>query len=53
MKIDSYSILSPRLQGGRQLSIGDGKLRQDKTILYLESYRVLCTSTFYPNNLKS
>ena len=42
MKIDSFSILSPRLQGGRQLSIGDDvKIRQDKTILYLESYRVL------------
>ena len=27
--------------------------RQDKTILYLEAYTVLCTSTFYPNNLKS
>ena len=27
--------------------------RQDKTMLYLESYTVLCTSTFYPNNLKS
>ena len=24
---------------------------QDKTMLYLESYTVLCTSTFYPNNL--
>ena len=29
------------------------KTRQDKTMLYLESYTVLCTSTFYPNNLKS
>ena len=53
MEIDSYSILSPRLQGGRQLSTGDDKIRQDKTIVYLESYRVLCKSTFYPNNLKS
>ena len=25
--------------------------RQDKTMLYLQSYTVLCTSTFYPNNL--
>ena len=27
------------------------KTRQDKIMLYLESYTVLCTSTFYPNNL--
>ena len=25
-----------------------GVTRQDKTMLYLESYTVLCTSTFYP-----
>ena len=47
MKIDSYSILSPRLQGGHQLSIGDEKIRQDKTILYLESYRVLDVHRFF------
>ena len=27
---------------------GCDKTRQDKTMLYLESYTVLCTSTFYP-----